>query len=114
MNNQSQLHTVVGLFVLLFFLLANQSSTYAQADYVFEGRVVDAKTEQPLPYVTLSLANGQISNETNKNGYFILKVPEYLMSDTLYLIAPNYPLVQQPLTRLAQTNSIIRLSAVPS
>lgn len=113
MNNQPQSTAIIGLVILLAFLLANQTSTYAQSDSVFQGQVVDAKTGQPLPYITLSMADGQISNETNKNGYFILKVPEHLMKDTLHLIAPNYQSAQQPLTKLALTNSLIRLNAVP-
>ncbi|AUD00863.1 carboxypeptidase-like regulatory domain-containing protein [Spirosoma pollinicola] len=114
MDIQPQSNASVVLLVLLIFLLINQSSTYAQTDYVFQGKVVDAKTEQPLSYITLSMADGQISSETNKNGYFILKVPEHLKKDTLYLRALNYQLAQQPLTELAPVNSIIRLNAIPS
>ncbi len=114
MDNNPQLNAIISLLVSLALLLVNPLSIYAQTDYVVQGQVVDAETQKPLPYVTLSIADGQISSTTNKDGNFLLKIPQHLKRDTLRITALNYLMDQQSLIELGGTNSIIRLNSALS
>lgn len=111
MSYASTRSTVIGKCILLAFLLAYSSSAYAQTEYTIHGQVIDAITGQPLPFVTLSVADGQVSNETNSQGYFKLSIPQPLRLDTLSLTAINYQLAQIPLQKIASTDALIRLNA---
>lgn len=44
-----------------------------QVDLV--GQVIDAATEEPLPYVNIGLVNQNIGTVTDEAGYFVLEVP---------------------------------------
>ncbi|SOD95244.1 carboxypeptidase-like regulatory domain-containing protein [Spirosoma fluviale] len=112
MSYGSKLRAIIGKSVLLVMLLVYSSSVYAQTGYTIHGQVMDAITGQPIPFVTLSVANGQVSNETNSQGYFELSIPQPLKQDTLSLLALNYQLKQVPLLRLALTDTLIRLNAL--
>ena len=112
MSDQPQLNAIVSKGVLLAMLLANSLRLCAQSDQIIQGRFVDAATGRPLPFVTLSVADGQVSNETNAEGYFRLNVPKQFTQDTLTLMAVNYQLTQRPLMELTPTDSIFRLNAI--
>ncbi|RZM18770.1 MAG: hypothetical protein EOO88_39850 [Pedobacter sp.] len=92
-------------------LLIYSCSGYAQTGYTIHGQVTDALTGKPIPFVTLSVAEGQVSSETNSQGYFKLHIPQLLKQDTLSLLAINYQLKQLPLLGLALTDTLIRLNA---
>lgn len=100
--------------IWLVVQLACSGTGYGQPDYTIRGKVVDAATGQPLPFVTLSVGEGRFSNETNRDGYFKLTVPKQRKLDTLNLTAVNYPLTQVPLRKLSSTDTIIRLTAFPT
>ena len=45
------------------------------------GKVLDSRTDQPVPYASVSLAGTSISNVTNADGLFSLKVPANTPAD---------------------------------
>ena len=79
-----------------------------------QGRVVDQDTGQPLPFVTLSVAGGRLTNETNADGYFRLDVPEQFSQDTLTFLAVNYQITQLPLVHATADLTIRLTAALPS
>ena len=111
MNYQSKLSEIIRECVLSIVLLVYSCSGYAQTGYTIHGQVTDALTGKPIPFVTLSVAKGQVSNETNSQGYFKLNVPQPLRQDTLSLLALNYQLKQLPLLSLTLTDTLIQLNA---
>lgn len=113
MIHRFQSSAIVTKGVLLIVLLVISMRICAQPDSIIRGRVVDATTGQPLSFVTLSVADGQVSNETNADGYFRLNLLKQFRQDTLKLMAINYQLTQLPLITLTPTDSIIRLNALP-
>ncbi|WP_381517757.1 carboxypeptidase-like regulatory domain-containing protein [Spirosoma soli] len=112
MSRQSKLSSIATRGVFLTLFLANSVRIYAQSDYTIQGQVVDAKTGKPVPFVTLSVAEGKISNETNADGYFMLDLPKQLKQDTLTLTAINYRLTQMPLSTLPATHAVVQLAPV--
>ncbi len=106
-----KLSAIVGKGLLLTILLVYYSSGYAQKGYTIHGQVADAITGKPIPFVTLSVANGQVTTETNSQGYFKLSIPQSLAQDTLSLISIDYQLKQIPLLGPALADTLIRLNA---
>ncbi len=66
--------------ILLFFFLANTLSLWAQEVAVLSGRIFDAATDQPIPFVTVVL-NQDTSQKiiagtiTDEAGAFVLNIP---------------------------------------
>ena len=46
------------------------------------GKVTDSRSGDPIPYASIHLEGGTLSNVTNAEGFFSLKVPEDLPGDT--------------------------------
>ena len=46
------------------------------------GKVTDSRSGDPIPYASIKLEGGTLSNVTNAEGFFSLKVPEDLPDDT--------------------------------
>ena len=57
----------------LLLLCFNIQFGICQLDLV--GQVIDADTEEPLPYVNIGLVNQNIGTVTDEAGYFVLEVP---------------------------------------
>ncbi len=66
-----------GLFFLFFII------TSFQAQITISGSVVDATTNEPLSFATVSLKKQMIGIITNESGYYDLRVPENLTDDSL-------------------------------
>ena len=60
---------------LLLLLLWSAVPVFAQAPTVVTGIVMDAKTKEPLPYVTIQFNEGQIGVYSDINGRFRLETP---------------------------------------
>lgn len=97
--------------ILLASLLVSSGSGQEQTGHTIHGQVVDASTGQPIPFVTLSVNNGEVSNETNRDGYFELILPPYLKSDTLIFSAINYQTGQISLLNVTANDTIFRLES---
>ena len=65
------------LYLLLFCLI--QYFGYGQVDIV--GQVLDATTQEPLPYVNIGLVNQNIGTVSDESGYFELEVPANQYND---------------------------------
>lgn len=57
----------------LLLICFNIQFGICQVDLV--GQVIDAATEEPLPYVNIGLVNQNIGTVTDEAGYFVLEVP---------------------------------------
>lgn len=71
------------ILAITLLLLVGQLSLTAQHKRLISGNVIDVKTKEPLPYVTVSLKKQLIGVVTNEEGKFDLYVPEDLINDTL-------------------------------
>lgn len=62
----------------------------AQEFYSITGKVLDASSKRQLSYASIQLISTNISNVTNSEGIFVLKVPNQLKSDTLLISYLGY------------------------
>ena len=74
--------------VLLFFLFVYAMSFGQNID--FEGSVVDAKTNQAIPYVNLSFLNTLTGTSTSEEGTFSLEIPEAYLSKKIHVSSLGY------------------------
>ena len=73
----------------ILFLLTAAWTAMAQTTDAFltvYGKVLDSRTDQPVPYASVSLAGTSISNVTNADGLFSLKVPADTPSDVVLTV----------------------------
>lgn len=77
-------------FIMLFLFTSLQSQTFT-----LKGKVVDSKTKQPIPEVSIYLNNTSIHTMTDANGIFQLVVDERLNTD-LIISRVSYHLISIP------------------
>jgi|GEM_PF-2217239 len=75
-------------FYLITLLLLSTYS-YTQ-NKIVSGEVIDASTQQHIPYVSILLKNQEIGTTTNAEGFFKLEIPADSENDTLFFSCLNY------------------------
>lgn len=67
--------------------IVNDSSSIelVKSIIVLKGQIFEADTKMPLPYVNIGVQNKSLGTISNENGYFILKLPSSLKSDTIII-----------------------------
>jgi hypothetical protein len=78
---------------LLFFLLLGgllPTFGWAQQEGRITGRVVDEKTQDPIPFASINLREEQTGALTNEYGYFQLAMPTKVTEDSVIVMALGY------------------------
>ena len=78
---------------LLFFLLLGSllpTLSWAQQESRITGRVVDDKTQDPIPFASINLREEQTGALTNEYGYFQLAMPTKVTEDSVIVMALGY------------------------
>ena len=68
---------IIALLPFGFFAVAQNSAGYVSVT----GKVIDSRTKSPVDYASVSLSGTGISNITNSEGVFTLKIPESVSSE---------------------------------
>ncbi|UTW63724.1 carboxypeptidase-like regulatory domain-containing protein [bacterium SCSIO 12741] len=79
------------LFLGVTLMLALSSSPLMAQKTIVKGRVLDASTQQPLPFVNIAFKNSKIGTTSNLDGYFTLET--YYPTDSL--IASSVGFIKQ-------------------
>lgn len=66
--------------------LNTQASTTDTLRYVVQGKVIDAKTKEPLLFATVRIKDIKIGVTTDVEGYFKLTIPDSLVTDQICLV----------------------------
>ena len=81
------------LMLLLLVLLGRTGQVLAQTPTklpILKGRVLDAKTGQPVPYASIRLCTERTGTLANAQGHFELEASEKSSADTLVVEGLNY------------------------
>ncbi|MEZ7955000.1 MAG: carboxypeptidase-like regulatory domain-containing protein [Bacteroidales bacterium] len=78
-------YRLISILLIFSFNIMN-----AQEFYSVSGKVLDASSKRQLSYASLQLISTNISNVTNSEGSFLLKIPTILKSDTLLVSYLGY------------------------
>ena len=78
--------------LLLLLLVASSwpALGWAQQEGRITGRVVDEKTQDPIPFASINLAEEQTGALTNEYGYFQLAMPTKVTEDSVIVMALGY------------------------
>lgn len=87
------------LLILLFLPVC----VFAQIK--IEGRVIDAVTKQPIPYVNLESFRYKTGTQSNQDGEFVFELPQGKISDTLKISSIGYQ--DKYLTNVQSANEIL-------
>lgn len=104
---------LTALLWLLPFAMAAQDLSYRQ----IAGKVVDASNGKPLHYASVGLAGTDVSNVTNSEGFFTLKIdpatPEYTLV-TITFIGYSAQALKLSDFRQATPEKPLRISLIPT
>ena len=67
------------LFLFAFLL----SFTVLNAQQILQGRIIDAFTKEPLPFVNIGVLKKELGTVSNEDGFFFLEVPDLFAKETL-------------------------------
>jgi len=68
-------------FLFLFAFLL--SIPVLSAQYILQGRIIDALTKEPLPFVNVGVLKKELGTVSNEDGFFFLEVPDVFAKETL-------------------------------
>jgi len=54
------------------------------AQYILQGRIIDALTKEPLPFVNIGVLKKELGTVSNEDGFFFLEVPDVFAKETLH------------------------------
>lgn len=74
---------------ILWFVILVGSSLQAQR-VVFEGKLLDAKTKEPIVYANLSFLNSQKGISSNEDGTFRMYLDQKYLSQKIHISCLNY------------------------
>ncbi len=62
--------TIVRLFLFLFVQLIFSTILFGQSSLVYQGKIVDAQTKEPIPFVHLFFNNTSYGTQANEEENF--------------------------------------------
>ncbi|PSR10104.1 MAG: hypothetical protein C7M88_03820 [Candidatus Arcticimaribacter sp.] len=74
-----KLYRKTPLFLFAFLL----SFTVLNAQHILQGRIIDAFTKEPLPFVNIGVLKKELGTVSNEDGFFFLEVPDVFAKETL-------------------------------
>ncbi|GAB4203737.1 MAG: DUF5686 family protein [Bacteroidia bacterium] len=83
--------------IALFFVSILSSLLFAQQTYTITGKVYDASTKEPLPFVPLIISNTTIGTQTDFDGNFIIKTNK--IGDSLIAVYVGYKRLSRPIQK---------------
>ncbi|MCM4165250.1 MULTISPECIES: carboxypeptidase-like regulatory domain-containing protein [unclassified Arenibacter] len=76
---------------------------------LYQGKIIDSETNNPLVFATLSIENTNISTVSNTEGYFSLKVPKDIEEGQVSVSFLGYETKTIPLSQLKENKNEIAL-----
>lgn len=115
-SNNILLAIIVGMALLIGVPTNIQAATFFQEDAQevtsfnqFKGEVVDANSNKPLVFATLTLEGTNISTITNTEGKFLLKIPTSIEQGNVIVAFLGYKSSSVPLAQMKENNNKIAL-----
>lgn len=84
-------------YILAFLFAMSVISLFSQQKYTISGKVFDASTKEPLPFVPLIIKGTTIGTQTDFDGNFILKTDK--IGDSLVAVYVGYKRTARPIQK---------------
>jgi hypothetical protein len=115
-SNKILLAIIAGMALLIGVPTNIQAATFFQEEAQevtsfnqFKGEVVDANSNKPLVFATLTLEGTNISTITNTEGKFLLKIPTSIDQGNVVVAFLGYKSSSIPLNQMKENNNKIAL-----
>jgi len=115
-SNKILIAIIVGIVLLIGMPATIHAATFFQENAQevtsfnqFKGEVVDASTNKPLVFATLTLEGTNISTITNTEGKFLLKIPTSIEQGNVLVAFLGYRSSAIPLDQMKENNNKIAL-----
>jgi len=115
-SNNIPLAIILGIVLLTVMPATIHAATFFQEEAQevtsfnqFKGEVVDANTNKPLVFATLTLEGTNISTITNTEGKFLLKIPTSIDQGNVVVAFLGYKSSSIPLNQMKENNNKIAL-----
>ena len=96
--------------ILLLFTVVLAINSYAQeAVTSINGKLIDEKSKEPIPYASIYIKGKSIGTTTNDEGRFLFHVPSGLVQDTLIISVIGYDHFKSTVNVMAEKESVIEL-----
>ena len=100
------------LFSIFSFLFA--AGVSAQDFSTIAGRVVDQSNNRSLPFASITLKGTNISNVTNSEGIFTLKIPDEIRADSVVISFMGFTSRTLPVSSLSAIDRLMIIPLVPA
>lgn len=87
----------IGILSLLFTLIATSN-----AQITLNSKILDADTQEPIPYVNIGVFKKKFGTVTDENGRFALQIPESMRNESLSFSSIGYELLSLSIKKLTQ------------
>jgi pimeloyl-ACP methyl ester carboxylesterase len=103
------------LFLFIAILILNGNSTFGQTA-MFKGVTVDAKTQLPLPYVSIGIKNKPMGTVSDSTGRYLLSylATEIEEKDSIFFAAVGYQTVKMAWPAYTRSDKTIKLLEAPT
>ncbi|WP_316785738.1 carboxypeptidase-like regulatory domain-containing protein [Pedobacter frigiditerrae] len=91
--------------MMKIFMLLLICPVLSFAQLKFNGKIIDAKTKQPIPFVNLENFRTKTGTQSNQDGVFSLNLPNGKQSDTLKISCVGY--LEKSISNLASAENVI-------
>ncbi|MEX0291344.1 MAG: carboxypeptidase-like regulatory domain-containing protein [Flavobacteriaceae bacterium] len=88
-------------FFVAFLLLSVNSTIHAQETEFLRGKLLDAQTQEPIPFATIRLKNRAVGVISNQDGGFRIPKKFEQMGDTVVISSMGYFKIELLLTKLS-------------
>jgi hypothetical protein len=111
-TNSKKSRSIIGLFIMLVlsFVSLTAWSQSEEPVTVVRGKIIDQKTEKPLVFASVQVANSGVGTVSNNEGEFIIKVPKSLKTNNIKVSFMGYKSVTLKLSDLKPDNNTIPMA----
>lgn len=75
---------------LILLLLLGGFACFSQERVDFEGKVLDAKNKNPIPYVNISFLNTMVGTSTDEEGHFLIEISNNFLENKVHISSLGY------------------------
>ena len=94
---------------LLLICLVTINSLAQETFISIKGKLLDSKSNQPIPYASVYIKGSSIGTTTNDDGVFLFHIPSTLQRDTLIISVIGYDHFKAVVGAIADKENIVRL-----
>ncbi len=96
--------------LLLLLSIFISVDLYAQEAFIsVEGKIIDNRSKEPIPYASVYLKGRSIGTTTNHDGRFLFHIPSEFSNDTLVISMIGYTYFKSVVSRMAENDTVIEL-----